>query len=162
MHESGDLRPEDLKVQFAAPVSGQDAGLQVKKIGFDPVRHETIFELWTSKEPQLLPFQVAMRWDSRTTGLVARYDKEGIPESSARESTQSGRGQDSARSRPPVLAKPGRSATLVMLGHNLRITTSVMPLQPGTKGQRILVRDTATERIMRVEVVAEGLLRTSF
>lgn len=62
----------------------------------------------------------------------------------------------------PVLAKPGRPATLIMLGQNVRITTTVLPLQPGSKGQSILVRDPATARVMRAEVVDEGLLRTSF
>jgi hypothetical protein len=156
MGDPGDLRPEDLKVQFAAPVSSKDAGLEVKKIGFDLIRRETIFELWTSKQPQLLPFQVATRWAPPQVNSAVK------PESRTRESAQAGRGLDPTRLRPPVLAKPGRSATLVMLGHNLRITTSVMPLQPGSKGQCILVRDTATERVMRAEVVAEGLLRTSF
>ncbi len=67
-----------------------------------------------------------------------------------------------ARSKAPVLAKPGRPATLVMLGQNVRITTTVVPLQPGSKGQCILVRDLATARVMTAEVVDEGLLRTSF
>ena len=67
-----------------------------------------------------------------------------------------------ARSKPPVLAKPGKPATLVMLGQNVRITTTVVPLQPGTKGQCILVRESATARVMTAEVVDEGLLQTSF
>jgi flagella basal body P-ring formation protein FlgA len=61
-----------------------------------------------------------------------------------------------------MLAKPGRPATLVMLGQNVRVTTTVVPLQPGIKGQVILVRDPATARVMKAEVVDEGLLWTSF
>ena len=49
-----------------------------------------------------------------------------------------------------------------MLGQNVRITTTVVPLQPGSKGQCILVRDPATARVMTAEVVDEGLLQTSF
>jgi flagella basal body P-ring formation protein FlgA len=49
-----------------------------------------------------------------------------------------------------------------MLGENMRITTTVVPLQPGTKGQRILVRDPTTARIVAAEVVSEGLLQTRF
>ena len=48
---------------------------------------------------------------------------------------RSGQGASRARSKPPVLAKPGKPATLVMLGENVRITTTVVPLQPGIKGQ---------------------------
>jgi flagella basal body P-ring formation protein FlgA len=61
-----------------------------------------------------------------------------------------------------VLAKPGTPATLVMLGQNMRITTTVDPLQPGIRGQCILVRDPATARVMTAEVVDEGLLQISF
>jgi hypothetical protein len=158
--ESGIPRPEDLKVQFAAPVFGKDAGLQVRKIAFDPVRHETFFELWTSKRPRLLPFRVAAKWDPQAAGLVPPYDKAATPESGIGRPAQAGQGLKPTKSRAPVLAKPGRPATLVMLGHDLRITMTVMPLQPGTKGQCILVRDTFNSRIMRAEVVAEGLLHT--
>jgi flagella basal body P-ring formation protein FlgA len=49
-----------------------------------------------------------------------------------------------------------------MLGQNVRITTTVVPLQPGGKGQWILVRDLTTARVISAEVVDEGLLQTSF
>jgi len=156
MGEPGALRPEDLRIQFAAPVSGKDAGLLVRKIGFDPIRRETIFELWTSKEPQLLPFRVATRRDPQQAELAPQHNKKA---EDTRRLAQAGGGPDPTTSRLPVLAKPGRPATLVMLGHNLRIITTVVPLQPGSNGQCILVRDTATARVMRAEVVAEGVLR---
>jgi hypothetical protein len=162
IRESGILKPRDLKVQFAPPVSGKDPGLQVRTIGFDPIRRETVFELWTSKQPRLLPFRVAARWDPRAAGLVPPYDKAITPESGTRRPAQAGPGLEPTKSRPPVLARPGRPATLVMVGHDLRITMTVMPLQPGTRGQCILVRDTLNSRVMRAEVVAEGLLRADF
>jgi flagella basal body P-ring formation protein FlgA len=71
-------------------------------------------------------------------------------------------GAGKSTSKLPVLAKPGRFATLVMLGQNIRITTTVLPLQPGSKGQRILVRDPDTQRVMSAEVVDEGLLQAGF
>jgi flagella basal body P-ring formation protein FlgA len=49
-----------------------------------------------------------------------------------------------------------------MLGHNSRITMTVIPLESGSKGQLIRVRDPANERLLTAEVVAEGLLRASF
>ena len=54
----GGLRPEDLKIQSSVPVLKDDMGLEVKRIGFDPIRRETVFELWASHEPQYLPFEV--------------------------------------------------------------------------------------------------------
>jgi flagella basal body P-ring formation protein FlgA len=49
-----------------------------------------------------------------------------------------------------------------MFGQNVRVTTTVNPLQPGSKGQRILVRDTTTARVLKAEVVDQGLLQTNF
>jgi flagella basal body P-ring formation protein FlgA len=49
-----------------------------------------------------------------------------------------------------------------MFGHNSRITTTVIPLESGSKGQVIRVRDPANARLLTAEVVAEGLLQTSF
>jgi flagella basal body P-ring formation protein FlgA len=61
-----------------------------------------------------------------------------------------------------VLAKPGTLATVIMLGQNVRITTTVAPLQPGVRGQIILVRDLSSARLMTAEVVDENLLQMRF
>ena len=160
----GELQPEDLKIQSSVPALKDDVGLEVKRIGFDPIRRETVFELWTSHEPQYLPFEVTTRRDPQSLGLNLRLGLEAgrsrwRPGLKVRRQAS---GVSRARSKAPVLAKPGRPATLVMLGQNVRITTTVVPLQPGSKGQCILVRDLATARVMTAEVVDEGLLRTSF
>jgi hypothetical protein len=158
------LQPEDLRIQSAVPALKDDAGLEVKRIGFDPIRGEVVFELWASREPQYLPFKVTTRRDRQSWGLNAWPDwklahkggesRAGIPTAA--------RGTGPAGAKSNVLAKAGSPATLVMLGQNVRITTTVVPLQPGVKGQRIFVRDPATQRVMSAEVVDEGLLRTSF
>ena len=137
-------------------------GLQVKRIGFDPIRRETVFELWASHEPQYLPFEVTTRRDPRSLGLRLSAGAGGCRWRSPDGKSGHGPGGKSVAPRPPVLAKPGTPATLVMLGQNVRITTTVDPLQPGSKGQRILVRDPATARVMNAEVVDEGLLQTGF
>jgi len=162
--DRAELRPEDLNIQLSLPALKDDVGLMVKNIRFNPLRRETIFELWASQEPQSLPFDVTTRRDPRIFGLTSGMGwgpeeaGEGLWEESS-EMRQKGRPD---RSKPLVLAKPGTPATLIMLGQNVRITTTVDPLQPGSKGQRILVRDTTTARVMNAEVVAEGLLQTSF
>jgi hypothetical protein len=191
IRDSAELRPEDLRIQLAVSVSGEDAGLQVKRIGFDPTRRETIFQLWTSKNPHLLPFQVVTKLDPQTLGLVPPpgWKPEDIVRSADRPVGQPGgpvgstrmqitsavppgwrtpelgqavQGSSPAKSRPTPLARPGRPATLVMFGHNSRITTTVIPLESGSKGQVIRVRDPANARLLTAEVVAEGLLQTSF
>ncbi len=160
----GELRPGDLQIQTSVPVLQHDMGLQVRKIGFDPIRHETVFELWTSREPEYLPFEVTTRRDIQSLGLASEWAWRPVEagKDCSRESLATCQGDGRAHSNPPVLAKPGRPATLIMLGENMRITTTVVPLQPGTKGQRILVRDPTTARILAAEVVSEGLLQTSF
>jgi hypothetical protein len=170
----GNLRLEDLKVQSVVPALRDDLGLQVERIGFDPIRRETVFELWASNEPQYLPFQVTTRQDPQSLGLAplpafidSRFrgnDKPGEAAAPWKESPNGNFGQGLKRpwSQASVLAKPGRLATLVILGKNVRITTTVVPLQPGNKGQCIRVRDLNSARILTGEVVGEGQLRASF
>ena len=160
----GELRPEDLNIQSSVPALKVDTGLIVKNIRFNPLRRETVFELWASQEPQYLPFEVTTRRDPRIFGLASGMGW-GLTETGwglQTESPTTGQAGSPDRSKPPVLAKPGTPATLIMLGQNVRVTTTVEPLQPGSKGQRILVRDTTTARVMNAEVVDEGLLQTSF
>jgi hypothetical protein len=156
----GELRPGDLNIQSAVPVLNDDVGLKIKSISFDPIRRETVFELWTSLQPQYLPFAVTTRRDPESLGLTSRPDWK--LDGAGGELRSGNIAVSPGRTKLPVLAKPGRPITLVMLGQNMRITTTVVPLQPGKKGQSILVRDTTTARVMTAEVVDEGLLRTSF
>jgi hypothetical protein len=155
------LKPGDLKIQSSVPVVKADIGLQVKAIRYDPIRRETVFELWASHEPQYLPFEVTTRRDPQSLGV--RLVLAGAPVDAGRGGRPTiSKGGSRAGSKPPVLAKPGTPATLIMLGQNVRITTTAVPLQPGSKGQCILVRESSTARVMTAEVVDEGLLRTSF
>ena len=162
---AGNLRPQDLTLQSAVPVFKNDLGLQVKKIGFDPIRREIVFELWASNEPQYLPFEVTTRRDPASLGLAQLPDLnwgETVGASKEFHRDNPEQGKNRLRSQLPVLAKPGKPATLVITGENIRITTTVVPLQPGSKGQCIRVRDPASALIMTAEVVDEGLLRASF
>jgi hypothetical protein len=157
----GELRPEDLNIQSSVPALMDDVGLQVKKVRFDPLRHEVVFEMWASQEPQFLPFEVTTR---QNEGLISELAG-GLADAGAGVQTESptlGQGVSHGHSNPPVLAKPGTLATLIMLGQNVRITTTVLPLQPGAKGQSILVRESTTARVMTAEVVDLNLLQVRF
>jgi len=156
-----ELRAEDLKIQSSLPVVNDQMGLEVKRVGYDPIRRETVFELWASHEPQYLPFEVTTRRDPQSLGIGSSWDRTPLDAiRGVRPTISQGGGRVAAK--PLVLAKPGAPATLIMLGQNVRITTTVVPLQPGTQGQRILVRDLSTSRVISAEVVGEGLLQTSF
>jgi len=185
------LRLEDLKLQTVVRVTQEDAGLQVKKIEFDPVRGETRFRLWTSTEPHLLPFQVMANWHPLVPVLVAQRDlgprdvvsgadfrlerrmatpwlgqpaltPEELAGHRARRRIRAGEVVTREMFQATALAVPGKPAKLVVERRNLRILITVVPLQPGFKGQCIRVRDLATHRIMKAEVVAAGLLRATY
>jgi hypothetical protein len=157
----GELSADDLTIQSSVPALLADAGLQVKRIRFDAFRGAIVFELWAMQEPQFLPFEVTLR---DRPELIAKLSHE-LGESGGNVQTESPSLKQGARivhTRPPVLAKPGTPATLIMLGQNVRITMAVVPLQPGAKGQSILVRDLSTERVITAEVVDQNLLQVQF
>jgi len=157
----GELRPEDLNIQFLVSALLVDRGLQVKKIRFDPFRSEIVFEIRASQLPRFLPFEVTLRDNPDLISKLA----EGLAEGGASLQAVSrpvGKGVSAVQSKPPVLAKPGTLATVIMLGQNVRITTTVAPLQPGVRGQIILVRDVSSARVMTAEVVDENLLQIRF
>jgi len=157
----GGLRPGDLKIQSAVPMTSGDAGLAVRRISYDPLRGATVFQLWSSQEPRHLPFVVTTRRELPSWGQPSP------PGENSRDATKNPDGGDhalrpgvsAARPKPPVLVRPGQPATLVILGQNLRITTTVVPLQPGIKGQCILVRDVVSAQVMKAEVVDAGWLQ---
>ena len=159
--KQGELRPDDLNIQSSVPALLVDRGLQVKNIRFDPFRREIVFEIRASRESRLLPFEVTLRDNA---DLISKL-VEGLADGGASVQTGSpsvGKRVSAAPSKPPILAKPGTLATVVMLGQNARITITVAPLQPGVKGQAILVRDVSTARLMTAEVVDENLLQMRF
>jgi flagella basal body P-ring formation protein FlgA len=61
----------------------------------------------------------------------------------------------------PILVRPGSSATLLVEAGPLRITTTVVPLQSGSQGQQILVRNPETRGTLRATVIAPNLLKQS-
>lgn len=162
--ERNELQPDDLTIQASVPALQDDLGLRVERIAFDAIQRETVFELWTAHEPQYLPFDVTTRRDPQTWGFTPPQERDKGGRGTQPRDNNPGAGQGALliSRKSPLLAKPGRMATLVMLGQNVRVTTAVVPLQPGIKGQRIFVRDPATGRVMTAEVVDEGLLQTGF
>ncbi len=155
------LRPADLRIQSSVPSLAPDMGLEVKTIRYDPLRRLAVFEMWASHAPQYLPFKVTARIDPESLGLAS--PAAGMAEDADR-SARLVHGKEVAGQvpKPVVLARPGTPATLVLLGQDIRVTTTVEPLQPGTKGQCILVRDLTTARVMSAQVVDKGLLQASF
>ncbi len=127
-------------------VTKQDPGLVVKRIEPDRVRRQVRFLLWTSNEPQVLPFYVTVDEPSLTAGRMllshaskARFTK---PEASP----------------AIILVTKGKAAKLVVETPTLRMTALVTPLESGAQGQVIRVKNLDTQRVFQAEVVGEGLL----
>lgn len=185
------LAAQDLRLSAPVWVTREDPGLQVTRVEFDPVQEQTRFRLWASKEDGILPFYVLTPLNPRVPTLVARRDLYAGEEVKAadfqleervvlhfqnntrpspaqlaghraRNRIRAGQAVNLKMFLPPLLAEPGKPATMVAEGEGFRISTTVMPLQPGTLGQRIRVRSLATNRIFVAEVVDRGLLRKSF
>ena len=140
IRDSAELRPEDLRIQVAVPVLGEDAGLQVKRTGFDPIRCETIFQLWTSKNPQLLPFQVVTRLDPQTLGLVPPPGgkPEDILRPTDRPDGQPGGQSTRLEPRPPRQSPPGGvHPNPVRPSKGQTLPSPGRPLSPSRGGPRL-------------------------
>ena len=165
-----------LKIQLSGPVyfTGDDPGLEVTEVQFDDLRKVTRLRLWTSKEPENLPFYVTI--PGPLTALKV------MPAAGAVTNPAEPAGQASAvsataamavprvprleRARPPVkaaqeLVKAGVATWLVIQGSDYRLTSTVIPLQPGVLGQEIRVRDPITHKILSAQVAGPGLLTGS-
>lgn len=156
-----ELRVDDLTIQASMTGMSANGTLRVDKIRVDAYRNRLVFELCAPNRPRFLPFAVTTPLDQALiSGLAGlRGDATGMIHT-----------QSPIASRtvvPPfpkalVLARPGTLATLFMVRPNARITTTVIPLQSGAKGQSILVRDPASARVMTAVVIDQNLLQASF
>ena len=163
------LDPATLGLQFSAPVyfTGDDPGLEVSEIEFDALHRATKFRLWTSREPDNLPFYVTVPGSLKTIGrplasAVARAATSAKPQAAVAAAekappTQPSESTPPARPAPP-LVKAGVATRLVIQGADYRLTSTVIPLQPGVLGQEIRVRDPFTLKVFTAQVAGPGLL----
>jgi hypothetical protein len=164
-------------------VTKQDPGLVVKRMDPDLVRRQIRFLLWTSNEPQVMPFYVTVEgppriadrlWSSHAAAGPAAnlaVNPEGLGKTDEESvadlllGSRSGVPERKARITPPVappaiiLVTKGQPAKLVVETQTMRMTAMVTPLESGAKGQIIRVRNLDTQRVFKAEVVGEGLLQ---
>lgn len=137
-----------LKLEAPVFVTKPDPGLEVRRVDSDPVQRKTRFLLWTSNEPQMLPFYV-------TIG--------GLPGGrSPRVTVDKGKSTRQTTSFPLVLVAVGKPAKLIFETPTLRMTALVTPLESGVKGQLICVRNQDSQRVLKAEVVGAGLVQVQF
>jgi len=157
-----------LQVSASAYFTGDDPGLVVTGIDFDALHHATRVRLWTSKEPENLPFCVTVpgRFRSLVQAVAspAADMKAAQPRAaSAPAAPAPGSGGQSVKlpgkAKPAeVLVNAGVETKLVIQGSDYRLTATVIPLQPGVLGQQIQVRDPLTHKLWSAQVAGRGLL----
>lgn len=188
-HE-GQLDLSDL--QFSAPVyvTQSNPGLEVLRIESDPMRHETRFRLWTSKEPGNLPFTVVVPHEVKLPTLVASRTlaageivsatdfavemRPGVQNPSSPATTvadlagletrapiHAGEMVSHGQFAQPVLVEPGTLATLILKSPTFSIKTIVIPLEQGVLGQEVRVRNAESRQVVEAKVVGrDRLLKT--
>jgi flagella basal body P-ring formation protein FlgA len=174
--DSAKWDPSDLQLSTPVYVTLDDPGLEVTRIELDPLRRQTRFRLWTSKEPPILPFWVTLAHDVKVPTLVARHDvpagqrtsdgqslvtASDLASPEARAPVQRGQAGTRSTIAPVVMIEPGRPAKLVVEGAHYRISTTVIPLQAGVLGQQIRVREVDSQHILSAEVVGRGELKAA-
>ncbi|MGH9406252.1 MAG: flagellar basal body P-ring formation chaperone FlgA [Terriglobia bacterium] len=178
---------DHLQLQSPVYVTEADPGLTVIRIASDPMRHETRFRLWTSKEPANLPFTVTVAAVLKLPTLVSkravapgeivsatdfavemRPAAQSVPNPPAAAQELAGlqtraalnQGQPVTRFdfAKAVLVQPGVLATLVVRGSGFSIKTQVTPLEAGVLGQEVRVRNTESRRVLEAKVIGRDEL----
>ncbi|HZT71879.1 MAG TPA: flagellar basal body P-ring formation chaperone FlgA [Terriglobia bacterium] len=188
----GENRLDPQQVQLSVPVyvTTNDPGLEVLRISPYPLRGDTQFVLWTSNEPNILPFTVTVQRVLKLPALVTRralppgkivspadFAMEMRPQQrngtmpfvstqdlaglETRAAIRAGQPVDLDLFKRPVLVKPGALATLIVHGRAFSIKTVVEPLEQGVLGQEIRVRNTETRQVVQARVVGRDRLMKS-
>lgn len=179
--------PQDIQFSIPVYVTAENPCLQVLRMASDPLRRETQFTLWTSNEPNNLPFTVTVQRAIKLPTLVARRvippdeivssadfavemrPTAGNPGASSvraaelagmetRATLRAGEAVARDQFKRPVLVKPGALATLIVRGPAFSIKTIVDPLEQGVLGQEIRVRNTETREVVEAKVVGRDCL----
>jgi hypothetical protein len=167
--------PAKLNLQLSPLVTSDNPGLEVTGIDFDAFHQVTRYRLWTAKEPANMPFYVtvpgrqigskAMSQGPAGTEARAITPSEAQPAVSAHSepvhpAIDAGAGKSPAKG-PEMLVKAGVPTQLVIEGADYRLTSTVIPLQPGALGQEVHARDPLTHKILSAQVAGPGLLKGS-
>jgi hypothetical protein len=163
-----------LSLQLSPLVTCEDPGLEVTGIEFDALHRVTRFRLWTAKEPENLPFSVTVPGrlmgaktskTPETTEARAAIHSGGQAAAPVRSEIVSPVVDNGAVKSPPkgseMLVKAGVATQLVIEGADYRLTSTVIPLEPGALGQEIRVRDPLTHKLSSAQVAGPGLLKGS-
>ncbi len=152
------LHPEDILFQTQVLVGPGDAGLEVLRSDFDTGLKRGRFLLWPSRDPNVLPFFVAVHFagDAPLAGLHSGAEP-------ARTASKPALLPVSATPvKGEVLVSPSEHATLLLRSDALRMMADVVPLERGAMGQQVHVRVVDTGKIFRAQVDGRAHLEVNF
>ena len=162
------LRGLDLRdVELTAPVAVTSTApvVDVGRVEADPFLSHLRFRLFLRNEEPSLPFYAVLRLPPGISAGEVKAKRDCMMQSLSAGKTdlESSRpAQRRKRERKPVLVRAGRQATLRSETPGFRMQLPVIPLQHGTRGQKIRVRNPATRRIFVGIVVGTDLVRQEF
>lgn len=187
--EAVTVEEDDLEIQSCLPEDSADFAFTVKHAEYDAVRDVTVFWLASSQRGNTRPalmITVHKRREVKVT--VARHDvRSGQAVSAAdfAESTRSSgnllapasqlwqaagnrisaepkKAETKTNPRPSLLVKVGVPAELLIRGKNFQGRMSVIPLESGSNGDELRVRDPASRKILRAKVTSVNQVEEDF
>jgi hypothetical protein len=155
---AANMHPEDVLLQTEILVGPGDAGLEVLRADFDAGLRRGRFLLWASRDPNVLPFFVAVRLAGNSPLPFSRAGTE-LGRAVSEHALHS---VPAKNAKAEVLVSPGEQATLVLRSDAVRMIAEVVPLERGTMGQRVHVRVMDTGKIFSAQVDGRSHLELNF
>ncbi len=152
------LHPDDILLQAQILVGPGDAGLRVLRSDLDPALKRGRFLLWASRDPNVLPFFVTVRFSGGAS--PAPFDK--VAGLGRKEAMPGQPPAHMALAKADYFVTPGETATLILQSDALRMTADVVALERGVLGQRVQVRVVDTGKVFSAQVDGRAHLELNF
>ena len=173
------LLPAQIVPAVPVLITVDDPRLEVLRMHLGNESESAQFELWTSAEPTVRPFEVAVRDFPALTNWIKSHDASPpaapallvaakLHVAGRNDSSQTDKSTPSLFPERPTqrrtnwLVVPGNTAALLLQSPNMRVHTLAVPLENGALGQRIRVRNLSTGAVLEAQVVGPGNLAASF
>lgn len=147
------LHPEDLNLDAAVAVSGDDVKLTVTRLTFDPILHLARFRLRLRSVAGVAPFDVTARIPSQATGPARPPSAKTLASPNVLNSSADG---------AIILVDPRQSARLHLHSADANMLLAVQPLQRGRLDETIRVRLRSSGKTLQARVVGANALDATF
>jgi Chaperone for flagella basal body P-ring formation len=162
------ISKETLHPAVPVMVSTEDPGLKVLRMDVGATPGSVRFELWTSGEPSIHPFDVTAHASTDLSNWILRRDGRALAApvlvADANVIREKPRAPPRARfeSIAQSLVLPGQKVSLLLESPGLEVRTPAISLERGARGQWIRVRNLSTSAILRAQVADSETVMTNF